>query len=911
MAKYKPVYMFSDDTTELEKELKHEGEALKNLLGGKGANLNIMTRAKLPVPQGFTVTTEMCNEFTRLGGKYPAGLKDAILACMRKLEAETGKEFGNPQNPLLVSVRSGARSSMPGMMDTVLNLGMNDEVADGMIAITGNERFVWDAYRRLIMMFGNVVMGVKRELFEGCFTEVKKEEGVTEDTEVSVEGLKKVVAMEKKVYSKEVGKPFPHKSEEQLMEGVRAVFESWENDRAIAYRNMNKIPHDWGTAVNVQTMVFGNMGEDSGTGVAFTRDPATGEKVLYGEYLQNAQGEDVVAGIRTPVPIAELEKIDKKCYDQFVDICARLEAFYKDVQDMEFTIEKGKLFMLQTRNGKRTAQAALKIAVDLHDEERITEDEAVMLVPPDQLDQVLHPQFDPASRKKHPVIAEGVDASPGAAAGKVVFHASDAEKWAEQGERVILVRTETSPEDIRGMKAARGILTSFGGKTSHAAVVGRQMGTPCVVGCGEIEIDEKKKQFVARGTTVVKEGDWISIDGGDGEVMSGEVRLGESVIIRGLRGDKKSQKDPMYVYFTRLMSWADNARTMGVRANADTPEDSTLAIALGAEGIGLTRTEHMFFNEERILSFRKMILGETAEQRETVALKELLPHQRKDFTGILKAMDGMPVIIRLLDPPLHEFLPREKEAVAEVAAAIGKTPKQVVEMTEALHESNPMLGHRGCRLGVTFPEIYEMQVRAIFEAACDLKKKGLNPKPEVMIPLVSLQGELEICFEYTERIAKEVMAKKGVEVEYMIGTMIELPRAALIADEIAQKAKFFSFGTNDLTQTTFGFSRDDVEGKFFGDYIEKRIFQVSPFETLDQQGVGKLVKMAVELGRGTNPKLELGICGEHGGDPASVEFCHRVGLNYVSCSPLRVPIARLASAQAAIKDKDDKNTVGE
>jgi pyruvate,orthophosphate dikinase len=911
MAKYKPVYMFSDDTTELEKQLAAEGEALKNLLGGKGANLNIMTRAGLPVPPGFTVTTEMCTEFTKLGGKFPPGLKEEILAAMKKLEEETGKKFGDPSNPLLVSVRSGARSSMPGMMDTVLNLGMNDEVVQGLIKLTGNERFAWDAYRRLIMMFGDVVMGVDRELFEHCLTQVKKEEGVKEDTEVSVEGLKKVVEMEKKVYEKEVGKPFPQDPVEQLMEGVRAVFESWENPRAVAYRNINKIPHDWGTAVNVQSMVFGNMGDDSGTGVAFTRNPATGEKVLYGEYLQNAQGEDVVAGIRTPVPIAELEKIDKKCYDEFVQICDRLEKFYKDVQDMEFTIERGKLYMLQTRNGKRTAQAALKIAVDMHHEGLITEEEAVMLVPPEQLDQVLHPQFDPAALKKAQVIAKGVDASPGAAAGRVVFFASDAEKWAARGERVVLVRHETSPEDIQGMKAAQGILTSFGGKTSHAAVVGRQMGTPCVVGCGEIEIDYRKRQFVARGSVVVKEGDYISIDGGTGMVMLGDVPLGESVVIRGLRGDKKAQQDPLYQYFVELMGYADKYRRLGVRTNADTPQDSMLALALGAEGIGLTRTEHMFFAEDRILSFRKMILAETAEERKRIADKELLPHQRKDFTGILKAMDGKPVIIRLLDPPLHEFLPQDKEAVEEVAAATGKKPKEIRELTEALHEANPMLGHRGCRLGVTFPEIYEMQVRAIFEAACNLKKQGYNPVPEVMIPLVSLQGELEICFEYTNRVAREVMEKEGVEVEYMIGTMIEVPRACCIAGDIAKIAQFFSFGTNDLTQTTFGFSRDDVEGKFFGEYIRRRIFQVSPFETLDVKGVGKLVEMAVRDGRAANEKLELGICGEHGGDPSSVEFCHKVGLDYVSCSPLRVPIARLAAAQAAIKERGAKAAVGE
>ncbi len=897
MAKYEPIYMFSDDTTALEEQLKAEGEALKNLLGGKGSNLNIMTRAGLPVPPGFTVTTEMCIEYTKLDA-FPAGLEDAIRESVAKVEKETGKQFGNPDNPLLVSVRSGARSSMPGMMDTVLNIGLNDAVAQGLIKLTGNERFVWDAYRRLIMMFGDVVMGVHREEFEECFKKVKAEEGVSEDTEVSVDGLKKTVAMEKEVYKKALGEDFPSDPMAQLLAGVRAVFGSWENDRAIAYRNMNKIPHDWGTAVNVQTMVFGNMGDDSGTGVAFTRDPATGEKVMYGEYLQNAQGEDVVAGIRTPVPISDLETIDKACYDQFVEICERLEKFYRDVQDMEFTIEKGRLFMLQTRNGKRTAQAALKIAVDLHDEGVISEEEAVMLVPPEQLDQVLHPQFD--AKQKPAAITKGVDASPGAAAGKVVFLASDAEEWAKRGERVVLVRHETSPEDIRGMAAAQGILTSFGGKTSHAAVVGRQMGKPCVVGCGTIDISYEKKQFSV-DDTVVKEGDFISIDGGTGEVMLGDVPSGESVVIRGLRGDAESQADPLYTYFKRLMQWADNIRRLGVRTNADTPEDSELAIALGAEGIGLTRTEHMFFGEDRILSFRKMILAESAELRSKIANEELLGHQREDFTGILKAMDGKPVIIRLLDPPLHEFLPRETAAVAEVAAATGKTAEEIVEATEALHESNPMLGHRGCRLGVTFPEIYEMQVRAIFQAACELKKQGLNPIPEVMIPLVSLEGELDICFEYTNRVAKEVMAAEGVEVEYMIGTMIELPRACLVADKIAATAQFFSFGTNDLTQTAFGFSRDDVEGKFFGDYVEKRIFQVSPFETLDVAGVGKLVDMACKAGRETNPELELGICGEHGGDPNSVKFCHQVGLNYVSCSPLRVPIARLAAAQAQIE----------
>lgn len=896
MGKFKPIYMFTDDANALAAELKKEGRALKDLLGGKGANLNIMTTLGIPVPPGFTITTEMCIAYLRGGKKFPPGLEKEIERSVQELEKQTGKKFGDPNNPLLVSVRSGARESMPGMMDTVLNIGMNDEVAEGLVKLTGNERFVYDAYRRLIMMFGDVVMGIERHLFEECFDKVKEEEGVTEDTAVSAAGLRKVVELEKAVYKKAIGKDFPQDPRAQLMAGVRAVFESWNNDRAVAYRNMNKIPHDWGTAVNVQTMVFGNMGDDSGTGVAFTRDPATGEKVIYGEYLQNAQGEDVVAGIRTPVPISELEKINPQVYREFLEICEKLEKHYKNMQDVEFTVERGKLFMLQTRNGKRTAQAALKIAVDMHDEGLITPQEAVMLVPPEQLDQILHPQFDPKAKPKP--VAKGVAASPGAAAGEVVFFAAEAVKEAEQGRRVVLVRHETSPEDIRGMAAAQGILTQFGGKTSHAAVVGRQMGKPCVVGCSAIEIDYKKRQFVVNGQ-VVKQGDYISIDGATGEVMLGDVPTTDSPIILALKGNKKAQQEPLYQYFLRIMQWADEFRRLGVRTNADTPEDAALALTLGAEGIGLTRTEHMFFGEDRILSFQKMILAETKEEREAAA-QELLPHQRKDFKGILKVMDGKPVIIRLLDPPLHEFLPKTKEAIEACAQATGKSPRQIKELAESLHELNPMLGHRGCRLGVTFPEIYEMQVRAIFEAACELKKQGYNPIPEVMIPLVGLKGELEICFEYINRVAKEVMAKKKVEVPYMIGTMIELPRACLIADEIGEIAHFFSFGTNDLTQTTFGFSRDDVEGKFFPAYVDKRIFQVSPFETLDTRGVGELIQIGTERGRKANPKLEVGICGEHGGDPKSIEFCHKVGMDYVSCSPLRVPIARLAAAQANI-----------
>ena len=897
MADKKRVYMFSDDEEKLKKLLEAEGRQLNDFLGGKGSNLFIMTSQGLPVPQGFTVTTDTCNEYTKLGMKFHKDLEGEIMDCLAKLEKETAKKFGDPKNPLLVSVRSGAKFSMPGMMDTVLNLGMNDKVAEGMIALTGNERFVWDAYRRFIMMFGDVVMDVKRHYFEECLDEVKKEEGVTQDTEVSPAGLKKVVAMEKAVYKQHKGEDFPQEPKKQLMEGVRAVFDSWNNDRAVAYRNLNKIRHDLGTAVNVQTMVFGNMGDDSGTGVAFTRDPSTGEKLLYGDYLMNAQGEDVVAGIRTPQPISQLEEQMPKIYKQFVAICDKLENLYHNMQDLEFTIEKGTLYMLQCRNGKRTAQAAIKIAVDLVDEGLISEEEAVKLVEPDQLDQILHPQFDPKAKPKP--LAKGVPASPGAAAGRVEFTAAAAVKAVEAGNRVVLVRRETSPDDIRGMHASEGILTAMGGKTSHAAVVGRQMGKPCVVGCSALEIDEAKKQCTVKGT-VIKQGDYISIDGATGEVMLGDVPTTDSEILLVLKKKLKAEKAEMFQLYSRFMPWADKVRTLGVRTNADTPEDSALAILLGAEGIGLTRTEHMFFGEERLLTFQKMILADNVKDREAAA-KELLPFQRKDFSGILKAMDGKPVIIRLLDPPLHEFLPKDKEGVARCAEATGKTAKQIVDRAVSLHEGNPMLGHRGCRLGVTFPEIYNMQVRAIFEAACDLKKKGLNPIPEVMIPLVSLLGEFEILRDNCLAIAKEVMLKKGVEIEYMIGTMIEIPRACTIADKIAQTAQFFSFGTNDLTQTMFGFSRDDVEGKFFAAYIEQQIFQVSPFETLDREGVGAMMDMACKKGRATNADIELGICGEHGGDPSSVEFCHLVGLDYVSCSPLRVPIARLAAAQAQLK----------
>ncbi len=898
MSTLKRVYQSDTDLEPLKAALAEQGRELRDFLGGKGANLFIMTSQGLPVPPDFTVTTDACNEYVAGGNKFPPGLQEEILEAMAELERRTGKQFGNPDNPLLVSVRSGSKFSMPGMMDTVLNLGLNDAVAEGMIRLTGNERFVWDAYRRFIMMFGDVVMGVKRHFFEEALDKVKEEEGVSSDVEVSAAGLKRVVEMEKAIYEQHLGKPFPQDPREQLMEGVRAVFDSWNNDRAVAYRQMNKIPHNLGTAVNVQTMVFGNMGNDSGTGVAFTRDPSTGEKVLYGDFLLNAQGEDVVAGIRTPEHISDLEREMPEIYAEFVRICDLLEHLYHNMQDLEFTIERGKLYMLQCRNGKRTAQAAVKIAVDMYEEGLITKEEAVMLVEPSQLDQLLHPQFD--AKKKPAAIAKGVAASPGAAAGRVVFTARHAVEWAEKGERVVLVRRETSPDDIRGMAASQGILTSMGGKTSHAAVVGRQMGKPCVVGCGAVEIDASGR-FMSINGNVINEGDYLSIDGGTGEVMLGDVPTTDSEIILALRGEISEAEAPMAKLFNEFMPWADEIRYLGVRTNADTPEDSALAVALGAEGIGLTRTEHMFFGEKRLLTFQKMILSESVEEREAAA-NELLPYQQEDFYGILKAMDGKPVIIRLLDPPLHEFLPKDPAGVKAASEVTGKSEQDIMDIAASLHELNPMLGHRGCRLGVTFPEIYKMQVRAIFRAACQLKREGYNPVPEVMIPLVGIIGELDLCAADAHAVAQEVMTAEGVEIEYMLGTMIELPRAALIAGDIAKIAQFFSFGTNDLTQTTYGFSRDDVEGKFIPAYISKGLIMVSPFESLDEQGVGRLIEIACQEGRAERPNLELGICGEHGGDPDSVDFCHRVGLDYVSCSPLRVPIARLAAAQAQVKN---------
>ena len=896
MSNYDQVYMFECDTKALAAKLAEDGRELKELLGGKGSNLCLMTSNGIPVPQGFTVTTDVCNEYVERGHEVPDGLEDSVRRAMDRLEEIAGKKFGDPDNPLLVSVRSGAKFSMPGMMDTVLNLGMNDEVAAGMVELFGDERFVYDAYRRFIMMFGDVVMGVERTKFDECFDKVKEEECVSDDTAVSAAGLKKVVEMEKEVYRTELGEDFPADPMAQLMASVCAVFGSWDNPRAISYRNIHKLPHDLGTAVNVQMMVFGNMGDDCGTGVAFTRDPATGEKVMYGEYLVNAQGEDVVAGTRTPVPISELDEAMPEIYAEFLDICDSLEDFYRNMQDVEFTVEQGKLWMLQTRDGKRTAAAAIKIANDMVEEGLIDKAGAVRLVEPDQLDQLLHPQFD--ASKKPEAVGTGVAASPGAAAGKVVFTAEHAVEAAAQGERVVLVRHETSPEDIAGMAAAQGILTVFGGKTSHAAVVGRQMGKPCVVGCGAIELHPADACFSIGGQTV-NESDYISIDGTTGEVMLGDVETGDSEIIAVLKGNLRPEESEIYTDFAHLMAWADEIRTMGVRTNADTPEDAALAVALGAEGIGLTRTEHMFFGDDRIINFQRMITSDSDEEMQAAA-DVLEEYQKEDFYGILKAMDGMPVIIRLLDPPLHEFLPHTAEGQAELAHLTGKTPAQVADLVESLKETNPMLGHRGCRLGVTFPIIYKMQIRAIFDAACQLKKEGFSPVPEVMIPLVSLEGELDICTGYTEKVAAEVMEESGVEIDYMIGTMIELPRACMVADKIGEMTEFFSFGTNDLTQTAFGFSRDDVEGKFIPDYIAQGVIQVSPFETIDINGVGALLAHATKLGREANPELEVGICGEHGGEAKSVEFCHDVGLDYVSCSPLRVPVARLAAAQAEL-----------
>ncbi|RHO54081.1 pyruvate, phosphate dikinase [Ruminococcaceae bacterium AM07-15] len=871
---HKYVYLFSEGNGNM-----------RELLGGKGANLAEMTNLGMPVPQGFTISTEACTRYYEDGEKIAQDIEDQIYEYLKKMEEITGKKFGDPHNPLLVSVRSGSRASMPGMMDTILNLGLNDEVVESFAKITGNPRFAYDSYRRFIQMYSDVVMEVGKKYFEELIDEMKAEKGVKLDTELDADDLKKLAEQFKAEYKAKLGVDFPSDPREQLMGAVKAVFRSWNNQRAIVYRRMNDIPSSWGTAVNVQSMVFGNTGDESGTGVAFTRNPATGDPHLYGEFLMNAQGEDVVAGIRTPQSIDQLKEVMPEVYDQFAAIADKLEKHYKDMQDMEFTIEKGKLYMLQTRNGKRTAQAALKIAVDMVDEGMLTKEEAIMKVEPKQLDALLHPQFDAESLKAATPVTKGLPASPGAACGKVYFTAAEAVAAAENGNKVVLVRLETSPEDIEGMAAAQGVMTVRGGMTSHAAVVARGMGTCCVAGCGEVKMNEEEKYFLI-GDKKVCEGDYISIDGSTGNVYLGEIKT----VPASMTGD-----------FGRFMGWADEIRTLKVCTNADTPRDAEQAVRFGAEGIGLCRTEHMFFEADRIKAVREMIVSKNEEQRRK-ALEKLLPMQRGDFEGLFMAMGGRPVTIRFLDPPLHEFLPQEEEDIIEIAGEMNMEVADLKQIIADLHEFNPMLGHRGCRLAVTYPEIAEMQTRAVIEAAINVKKAtGLDIEPEIMIPLVGMVNELKFVKNVVTKTADEIIAQSGVEMKYLVGTMIEIPRAAVTADEIAQEAEFFSFGTNDLTQMGFGFSRDDV-GKILNAYYDKKIMERDPFASLDQDGIGQLVKMAVEKGKKTRPDIKLGVCGEHGGDPASVEFFHKIGLNYVSCSPYRVPIARLAAAQARAKE---------
>ena len=869
---------------------KEGNGSMRELLGGKGANLAEMTNLGMPVPYGFTVSTEACTQYYEDGRKISEEIQQQIYAGLAELEAQAGKKFGDPVNPLLVSVRSGARASMPGMMDTILNLGLNDVVVEGLAKKTGNPRFAYDSYRRFVQMFSDVVMELSKKDFEKIIDEMKEEKGIKLDTEFDADDMKKMAARFKAYYKEQKGEDFPSDPKVQLMEAVKAVFRSWDNPRANYYRRMNDIPYSWGTAVNVQMMVFGNTGPNSGTGVAFTRNAATGEKKLFGEYLINAQGEDVVAGIRTPSPIATLEKDMPEVYKQFVEVATRLENHYKDMQDMEFTIEDGKLFMLQTRNGKRTAAAALKIAVDLVDEGMISEEEAVLRVEPKQLDSLLHPQFDAAALKKAQAIGKGLAASPGAACGRVVFTAADAKAWADKGEKVILVRLETSPEDIEGMDVSQGILTVRGGMTSHAAVVARGMGTCCVSGCGEIKIDEDAKLFTLGGKTI-KEGDYISLDGSTGNIYGEAIATVEASI----SGD-----------FGRYMAWADAARKLKVRTNADNPRDAAQAVKFGAEGIGLCRTEHMFFEGTRIKAVREMIVAKDVTARKA-ALAKLLPYQQGDFEAMYEVLEGRPMTIRYLDPPLHEFLPTKEEDIVEIAGELNITVDELKQTIASLHEFNPMMGHRGCRLAVTYPEIAEMQTEAVIRAAINVNKKHpeFNIVPEIMIPLVGEVKELKYVKDVVVATADKLIAEAGVKMEYHVGTMIEIPRAAVTADQIATEAEFFSFGTNDLTQMTFGFSRDDA-GKFLDAYYDAKIYEFDPFAKLDQTGVGALVKMAAEKGRATRPDIKLGICGEHGGDPSSVEFCHNIGLNYVSCSPFRVPIARLAAAQAAIKEKRAK-----
>ena len=870
------VYLFSEGNG-----------SMRELLGGKGANLAEMTSLGMPVPQGFTVTTEACTQYYKDGRRINDEIQAQIYEYLAKMEDICGKKFADPVNPLLVSVRSGARASMPGMMDTILNLGLNDTVVEGLAKFTNNPRFAYDSYRRFIQMFSDVVMELSKKRFEEIIDDVKAKKGVKQDIELDTEDIKQLVVLFKEFYRAEKGEDFPQDPKVQLMEAVKAVFRSWDNPRANVYRRMNEIPYEWGTAVNVQAMVFGNSGENSGTGVAFTRNPATGEKALFGEYLINAQGEDVVAGVRTPSPISKLHEEMPALYEQFAAIADRLEKHYRDMQDMEFTIENGKLYMLQTRNGKRTATAALKVAVDMVAEGMINEREAVLRVEPKQLDALLHPQFDAEALKMADVIGTGLAASPGAACGKVVFTADDAKAWHERGEKVVLVRLETSPEDIEGMQAAQGILTVRGGMTSHAAVVARGMGTCCVSGCGDIVVDYDAKKFTLAGRDY-HEGDFISIDGSTGNIY------GEAVAT--------VPADPNSGYFGRLMGWADKYRRLDVRVNADNPRDAKQGFAFGAQGIGLCRTEHMFFEGERIKAMREMIVADNTEDRKK-ALAKIMPYQQGDFEALYEAMEGQPVIIRYLDPPLHEFLPTKEEDIAEIAKEMNVTVEKLHIVISSLHEFNPMMGHRGCRLAVSYPEITEMQTTAVINAALNVQKRHPEWKlvPEIMIPLVGEVKELAYVKGIVTATADRLIAESGTDLKYQVGTMIEIPRAALTADEIATEAEFFSFGTNDLTQMTFGFSRDDA-GKFLDYYYDKKIYESDPFAHLDQKGVGKLVEMAVRLGRTTRPGLHLGICGEHGGDPSSVEFCHRVGLDYVSCSPYRVPIARLAAAQAAIKD---------
>ena len=867
--------------------LFREGNAdMRNLLGGKGANLAEMTNLGLPIPPGFTVTTEACTDYYNHGRSISEEIQTQIFDALALLEERLGKKFGDTENPLLVSVRSGARASMPGMMDTILNLGLTDISVEGFAKRTGNPRFAYDSYRRFIQMFSDVVMEVPKSLFERVIDEIKEDRKVHFDTELTAEDLKEVIRRFKEIYKEKMGEEFPQEPRVQLMEAVKAVFRSWDNERAIVYRRMNDIPGDWGTAVNVQSMVFGNMGNTSGTGVAFTRNPSTGAKGIYGEYLINAQGEDVVAGIRTPQPITRLEEDLPECYEEFLKIANRLEEHYRDMQDMEFTIEDGKLYFLQTRNGKRTAQAALQIACDLVDEGMITPQEAVSRIEAKSLDQLLHPAFDPDALKKGTVMGQALPASPGAAAGKIYFTAEEAKEAHETGERVILVRLETSPEDIEGMHAAEGILTVRGGMTSHAAVVARGMGTACISGCGDIVIDEKKKQFTLGGKTYF-EGDYISLDGSTGKIYDGDIQTQEASISGN---------------FGRIMSWADSFRKLRVRTNADTPADAANAVRLGAEGIGLCRTEHMFFEPDRIPKIRKMILSKTVEEREK-ALEELIPFQKGDFKALYKVMEGKPVTIRFLDPPLHEFVPTDEKDIEALAKDMNLSVEEVKSTCSELHEFNPMMGHRGCRLSVTYPEIARMQTRAVIEAAIEVsKEKGFEIVPEIMVPLVGDKKELKFVKDVIVETAEKVKAEKNSNLVYHIGTMIEIPRAALLANEIAEEAEFFSFGTNDLTQMTFGFSRDDA-GKFLVDYYKSKIYESDPFAKLDQNGVGQLIEMAVTKGRSQRPNLKIGICGEHGGDPSSVAFCHKVGMDYVSCSPFRVPIARLAAAQAAIANR--------